>query len=126
MECWNNFVSKFIANPIFLLLTPAKPNCAISILAANYEHLLLWQLARKYILNVGHVTASAYGDWGLVPPKHRFYRVCPLKKSNFGRDNKKIFLALRTDLSPPLQSVLQITAYDKTNNSNPLRSKKSL
>ena len=44
-------VSKFIANPIFLLLTPLKPNRAISMHAANYEQLFLWQLAKNYILD---------------------------------------------------------------------------
>ena len=41
MEWWNNYVSEFIANPIFLILTPAEPNRAISTLVANYEQLLL-------------------------------------------------------------------------------------
>ena len=40
-----------MANLFFLLLTPAEPSHAISILAANYEQLLLWQLVREYVLN---------------------------------------------------------------------------
>ena len=40
MECWNNFVSKFMASPIFLLLTPAKPNRAFG-QQINYEQFLM-------------------------------------------------------------------------------------
>ena len=41
-----------MANPFFFILTLAEPNRAISIYAANYEQLLLWQLASKYVLNL--------------------------------------------------------------------------
>ena len=59
-----------MANLFFLLLTPAEPNHAVSILAENYEQLLLWQLVREYALNLTlPVTASAYESWGLVPQK---------------------------------------------------------
>ena len=40
-----------MANLVFLLLTQAEPNRAIIVKAANSEQLLLWHLARKYILN---------------------------------------------------------------------------
>ena len=54
------------------------------------------------ILIVEPVTSSAYGDWGLVPPKKPILQgLSPPQKANFGGDNKKNFSALRADWSPP-------------------------
>ena len=64
-----------MAKSIFLLLTPAKPNCAISTQAANYEQLLLWQLAKKQILTFNCWTSDHYSSWALG--------MCPSQKTDF-------------------------------------------